>query len=250
MIWINQAGVAPRPHRVLPCGEPSIAVRRVLDIRGEIVSCELMICCQYTTACWHNPAPGEELIAVRLKPEMAAGSFGIDPVDYRDSQPLNIPLALHQQLNATMRLAEAGAEPHAVALSLIQDLEAAAHTGLNNTSFHLAAARLRDCHGALPVRELAGQMGVSARTLQRQFVDHLAVTPKFFARRLRLTRAAILSDHRPQVAWADVAAACGYHDQAHLIHEYQQLIGLTPSASHRERLGLSDFSNSITPSLT
>ena len=35
--------------------------------------------------------------------------------------------------------------------------------------------------------------------------------------------------------WPDLAVDCGYYDQAHLIHEFQQLAGLTPAAYVKNR---------------
>ena len=247
LLWTNHAGDAPRPHRVLPSGEPSIAVRRIRAADGEVTACELVVCCQYTRCCWHSPPPGEEMIALRLKPELAAGQLGIDPVDYVDANPLPLPRALLQRLEGTRRLAESGGDSRSVARQLLQELRLLAGQAAVVSTLGLAVIRLRDSHGMLPMRQLAAELRVSPRTLHRQFVDHLGVSPKFFARRLRLNLAALLSDQSAQVQWADVAAACGFHDQAHLINEYQQLVGLTPTASHRERLGLSDFSNSPLP---
>lgn len=244
MLWINQAGADPRPHRVLPSGEPSISVRRIWGNDNRVSVCELVVCCQYTIGSWHRPPPGEELIALRLKPEIAAHTLGIDPVDYMDDYPLAVPTPVTNKLQNTWRLAAEGAPANQVASSLMLELRLQSGEAPSNSSFVQAASILRINNGLLPIRTLARNLDVSARTLQRHFVDHLGVSPKFYARRLRLTQAAILADRNEEVVWADVAAACGYHDQAHLINDYQDLIGLTPAASHRERLGLSDFSNS------
>jgi len=243
-IWINRAGASPRHHRVLPSGEPSIAIRRIWDKAGSISFCELVVCCQYNIGLWHRPPPGEELIALRLKPELAASVFGIDLIDYCDSNPLPVPQKIFDKLDSTRRLAEEGARNDQVARSMFRELMLVQEYPNTANSFVHAAYILRDCQGSHSVKSIAETLNASTRTLQRHFVDNLGVTPKFYARKLRLSHAAILADRSEQVVWADVAAACGFHDQAHMINEYQSLIGLTPSASHRERLGLSDFSNS------
>ena len=246
-LWINCAGADPRPHRVLPSGEPSISIRRIWNTDGSISKCELVVCCQYSAGLWHRPPPREELISIRLKPEIAAITLGIDLIEYRDSDPLPVPRWLASKLCVSQKIAEQGAHSELVARSLFKELQIAskeAHITRGVSTFIHAAAILREYQGGIPIRQVAKELGISARTLQRQFIDHLGVSPKFYARRLRLTHAAILADQSEQVIWADVAASCGFHDQAHLINEYQSLIGLTPNASHRERLGLSDFSNS------
>ena len=61
----------------------------------------------------------------------------------------------------------------------------------------------------------------------------LHVTPKQFCRFARfhaLVRHVFLN---PQVDWATAAAELGYYDQAHLIAEFKEFTGLTPSQFFR-----------------
>ena len=244
MVWLDQAGRTPRPHRILPLGEPSLAIRRHRDHRGSILGCELIICSQYTSTHWHKPNPYEELIALRLKPETSARQLGIDPVDYQNMLPVPVPPSLYKKFSHSLRQAEAQGEPTTVARALTLDLLGATREPRTTPRFDEVVATLRRVEGMVSIQTLSRQFELSTRQLHRQFQHHLGVTPKFYARRLRLSRAAILSDQSLQPDWADIALRCGFHDQSHLINEYQQLIGLTPAQSHRERLGLSDFSNS------
>jgi len=71
------------------------------------------------------------------------------------------------------------------------------------------------------------------RTLQlqdqpvvRAFVESIGVGPKEYARSIRLHRA--LRRAETSSDWARIATDTGYYDQAHLISEFRQLIGLTP----------------------
>lgn len=83
--------------------------------------------------------------------------------------------------------------------------------------------------GRIRVADLAASAGVSARQLQRVFRDRIGLTPKSFARICRFLSAChMLRDgERPL---AGVAAACGYFDQAHLVHEVRAFAGESPSA--------------------
>ncbi|MFD8152732.1 helix-turn-helix domain-containing protein [Streptomyces sp. NPDC059720] len=82
-----------------------------------------------------------------------------------------------------------------------------------------------------PVAEVADRLGWTARRLTRRCAGHLGVPPKRYARVRRfqrLLRRVNAGQGPPD--WAALAADCGYHDQAHLIHEFRALAGITPGA--------------------
>ncbi|MCG8414961.1 MAG: AraC family transcriptional regulator [Pseudomonadales bacterium] len=244
MVWMDLAGKSPRPHRVLPLGEPSIAIFRQKDAKGRVIGCDLVICSQYSSTFWHNPQPFEETIALRLKPETSALFLNIDPVDYSDMLPVRVPLSLYSKFSNSLCVAESQVEPSTVARALSQDLSRAIRHPRTIQKFTKAVATLRKNAGSISIKSLSERFELHPRQMHRLFQHHLGVTPKFYARRLRIAQAAILSDRSVHPRWADIALSCGFHDQSHLINEYKQLINLTPAQSHRERLGLSDFSNS------
>lgn len=81
--------------------------------------------------------------------------------------------------------------------------------------------------GRLRVRALAAELNWSPRRLIDRFRDHIGLPPKAAARVIRLDRAvSALRSGTPRVA--DVAAVCGYADQAHLGRELRELGGITP----------------------
>jgi AraC-like DNA-binding protein len=81
--------------------------------------------------------------------------------------------------------------------------------------------------GRVRVRALAGDLGWSPRRLIDRFRDHVGLPPKAAARVIRFDRAvSALRSGTPRVA--EVAAACGYADQAHLGRELRELGGVTP----------------------
>ncbi|GAA3938474.1 hypothetical protein GCM10023085_19870 [Actinomadura viridis] len=82
--------------------------------------------------------------------------------------------------------------------------------------------------GCAPVAELAGEVGWSRRHLTQRFKEQIGLPPKVMARVLRFERA-LARMAAGGSGWADIAAGCGYYDQAHLNREFRALSGCTPS---------------------
>jgi AraC-like DNA-binding protein len=77
---------------------------------------------------------------------------------------------------------------------------------------------------------LARHAGMSLRSLQRLFERYLGVGPKWIICRTRVQEAADRVAAGQNVDWAALAVELGYHDQAHLIHEFKAQVGFTPAA--------------------
>jgi len=83
------------------------------------------------------------------------------------------------------------------------------------------AALIESRGGEARVDGIARELGVSVRTLGRAFEDCVGVSPKVFARVVRMQRAVAML--RSGARGAPAAAACGYADQAHLSRELRRL---------------------------
>lgn len=81
---------------------------------------------------------------------------------------------------------------------------------------------------AQSVRALADGLGVSERHLRTVLTRAVGLRPKQWLRveRLRKTLCQALSGYT--LGWAALAVDTGYYDQAHMIDEFQMLIGETP----------------------
>jgi AraC-like DNA-binding protein len=84
-------------------------------------------------------------------------------------------------------------------------------------------------HGAVSVSALAKDAGISRRHLAKLFRAEIGETPKTMARILRFEHAHSMAKSVPRLGWADLAYTAGYADQAHLVREFRQLSGLSPS---------------------
>jgi AraC-like DNA-binding protein len=86
--------------------------------------------------------------------------------------------------------------------------------------------QLQQSHGLVPVSVLAEEIGWSRRHFISRFRQQIGLAPKATARVLRFSRAVSLLGCGPIAA---VAAACGYADHSHLVREFQDLAGCTPT---------------------
>jgi AraC-like DNA-binding protein len=93
--------------------------------------------------------------------------------------------------------------------------------------------QLLDSGGTMRMAELAAETGWSGRHLVNRFHAEIGLTPKAAARVIRFTRVRDLLVRRAaaghELRLADLAAACGHFDQAHLAREFRSLAGCPPS---------------------
>jgi AraC-like DNA-binding protein len=85
--------------------------------------------------------------------------------------------------------------------------------------------RLRATHGAARVGLLASELGWSRKRLAARFREQIGLTPKAAGRLLRFERARSLAG---TMSWGELAFACGFADQPHLIAEFRSFTGQTP----------------------
>jgi AraC-like DNA-binding protein len=95
--------------------------------------------------------------------------------------------------------------------------------------------RLRAVSGTVRMSALAAETGWSQRHLNARFRAEMGLSPKEAARIFRFTAArgriaeAAVSPGRAGLSLADLAAECGYYDQAHLAREFRALAGCPPT---------------------
>lgn len=91
------------------------------------------------------------------------------------------------------------------------------------------AWRLLTGPGAPRVHDVARDIGWSRRHLITRFTAEFGIGPKDAMRVARFDRSKRLQLRRPGLTLADVAASCGFYDQAHLAREWRSLAGVPPS---------------------
>ena len=93
---------------------------------------------------------------------------------------------------------------------------------------------LREHPDVTRVGELASEVGLSERSLQRLVEQRLGLTPKWLVQRRRL-HDAVEALKAGTTGLADMAAALGYTDQAHFTHDFRTVTGTTPGEFLRDQ---------------
>ena len=78
--------------------------------------------------------------------------------------------------------------------------------------------------------QIAAQINISTRQLERLFAKYLNVTPKGHYIRLRLENARLLL--QTDIKTIEVAMACGFNGASHFSKLYKKQFGITPSHEH------------------
>ena len=92
-----------------------------------------------------------------------------------------------------------------------------------------AANRILLTGGRVAIPTLAGLAELSLRHFERRFIRQVGVRPKLFARIARFEAALERKARFVSQSWTDVAHEFGYYDQMHMVHDFAEFTGGTPS---------------------
>jgi AraC-like DNA-binding protein len=94
---------------------------------------------------------------------------------------------------------------------------------------HYALAQLDARHGALSIKALSDQIGISQNHLKTQFKRLVGGTPKEIARLYRFQHVLQSIDPLNPVDWTQVAHQSFYYDQSHFNKDFTAFTGHTPT---------------------
>ena len=182
---------------------------------------------------------GASTVRERLRPGLASFVIFFHPAGF--TQLFGLPMALstnaaHEGESVAGRelrllheqLCEASSFPERVAIVEAMLLRRVPRAAAPSAMMHAADGILR-ARGACRIELLAQAYGHTSRHFERQFVRSTGFSPKHFARIARFQCAIDLKLMNPSRSWTSVAHELGYHDQMHLIHDFQKIAGRAPT---------------------
>jgi AraC-like DNA-binding protein len=87
-------------------------------------------------------------------------------------------------------------------------------------------------NGNLPLEEMVKQSFLSYKQFERKFKERTGVNPKLFSRIARFDKAFRMKNSFPHFDWLRIAVECNYHDYQHLVRDYKDFTGMTPTSFH------------------
>lgn len=79
------------------------------------------------------------------------------------------------------------------------------------------------------MENVASRYGITARYLQKLFLQHTGLTPKLYSKITRFQHSLRLLNNKKDLSLTSIAYDCGYYDQSHFIREFKTFTGTTPS---------------------
>ncbi len=84
------------------------------------------------------------------------------------------------------------------------------------------------------IDDLAENLFISQRQLEREFKDKLGISPKHYLRITRLNEVLRLLNDNQMIDLTSIAYQCGYFDQAHFINDFKRITGHNPTIFIKE----------------
>jgi AraC-like DNA-binding protein len=232
--WLIEGGQAPRLEKILPSGTNELVVNlknneiHIHDVdqpeqhhrfSGAVVSGT------YTRSFVCNALQHEAMLGVHFRPGGAFPFLGTEASELTNAHANLGDLWGRTGLELRERLSAATTSQR-----LFRIMEGALRDRLHyeSTAELQMKFALKMFANAVSVRDVSQELGFSQRRFIQMFNSHVGLTPKVFCRIQRFQRARILAEQLKAPHWAELAVACGYFDQSHLIKDFHEFAGSTP----------------------
>ena len=214
VLWQRFVEPNPRSTPILPDG--------CLDLLWD--GRRLFVAGPDSTARWYESSAGTSLVALRFSGGTGPALLGVPAHELRDQ---TVDLEQLWPSRETRVLTER------IAADAVGGLDTWAVDGFAAREIDPLGPRvLAMANSGTTVAAMADRLGLGARQLHRRCLPVFGYGPRRLSRVVRLGRS--LDAARAGAPLAQVAADCGYVDQAHLSREVRDLTGTTPSKLLRE----------------
>jgi AraC-like DNA-binding protein len=219
-------------QRIVPDGRPALILNFANPFQSQTDGVwksqpECFFVGQITGPLLLRPSGPAEMLGIQFRPYGAAQLLGLPMCELTDSAIAleDLSRRLARELE---RLRQLPSLTRALAV-LDSILHAFSQQACTDDPVSYAVRAIEGTGGLTSVRDVADHIGWSTRQLQRRFKDTVGISPKLFGRMQRFQRV-LRAMEGSASDWIDAAGRCGYYDQAHLIRDFREFSGRTPTA--------------------
>lgn len=101
-------------------------------------------------------------------------------------------------------------------------------------------SQIHESHGMIDIDQMAGEVALSTRQLERLFKKVIGLTPKFYCRIIRFNYIFEVMKEQND-SWVRTALKSGYFDQSHFIKNFKEFTGEEPSSYGFDEVNLANF---------
>jgi AraC-like DNA-binding protein len=252
--WIlEHNGDAALPQRIVPDGHPELILNwgtpfeSLRDGKWRLQS-RCFFAGQIDSPLMLRPKGPAKMLGIGFHPDGAAGIFAepMHELGGRFTPIEDLSTGLSRNLENALESPDPIAAVESALLSVVGS------STRRDQLIGEAVRRLTVARGSSDIAVLARELGLSTRQFERRFSAAVGLPPKVFSRIQRFTNV-FRALERPSCDWVEIALACGYYDQAHLIRDCKSFSGCTPAillSEHADlarhfyrRFGMSHSSN-------
>ena len=235
--WLFDGGQAPRKERIVPSGtselvinlrDDEIRIHHTADSKNRRLS-GAVLSGPYSSILVVDASQHESMLGVHFKPGGAFPFLGALASELTDTHADLADLWGGPANQLRERLCDAVAPR-----DRFQIMEQVLIARLRRSpKRRRAIATALDAFGpygtGASVRDVARGVGLCQRRFRKVFAAQVGLTPKIFCRILRFQRVRTMAERIEKPDWAQIASTCGYFDQSHLINDFQEFSGFSPT---------------------
>jgi AraC-like DNA-binding protein len=169
-----------------------------------------------------------KVFGIRFKPEGIHHIFGIPASEVHQDFADMESIAGRQFRDLCFKLKESGSVLQMISLTEEYLLKNISSNRINLYYLNRAAEIIRKKKGNISITQLAAEVYISTRQLEREFRQKIGISPKYYMMIARLNEVNRLIQQGSRVDLTDLSYSAGYSDQAHFIRDFRRFTGESP----------------------
>lgn len=236
--WLFEGGQTPRKERIVPSG----TIELVINLRDDEVRIHdreqpekhkrfsgAVLSGTYSSIFVVDAMQHESMLGVHFKPGGAFPFLSVLATELADAHADLADLWGQSALELRERLC--AVSTHRKRFQVMEEVLTCRlrRSQRGHPAVPIALHLLGAAGTGASIRDLAREVGICQRRFSQVFAAQVGLPPKLFSRILRFERARVMADQIKRLDWAQLASTCGYFDQSHLINDFQEFSGLSPT---------------------